>query len=413
MTAVFSLPPLVDAVHPGAIVPATLHRSAAYYAIAPVSNVLDALTLLSPAQYWTTILTCALAFVVLCSRYHCRSRSGFTLGRKVRAFVDFLAGAVAVIGIALVAERPMASLQLRDPDLIAIDFHSHTSASHDGRTGFDAERNREWHGSSGFNAAYVTDHRTFDGALEGELRNPSLAGDGVTLLPGVELRDGDEHPILIGVDPRRMRITSPDWKGAAVAADGGPAPPILLLSMPGDILRIPLDETSGPVRVAGIEVADGSPRGIAQSSRDHDAIVALAEKLRFAMVSASDNHGWGRTAPGWSVMRIPGWRSMTPAQLDIAIRRTILDQGPRAVAVITRNAAPPPTTAVQVASSGAMVGLVMLRTLDPSERASWLVWSWGLGFLSVRASRRRRRGQRRRIAGRSGTALPPPFEVAA
>ena len=169
----------------------------------------------------------------------------------------------------------------------------------------------------------------------------------MTLLPGVELRDGDEHPILIGVDPKRMRITSPDWKEAAVAADGGPAPPILLLSMPGDILRIPLDETTGPIRVAGIEVSDGSPRGIAQAARDRDAIVALSGKLHLALVSASDNHGWGRTAPAWSVMNIPGWRDMTPAQLDIAIRRTIIDQGPRAITVIARRTAPPANSAIQ------------------------------------------------------------------
>jgi len=391
MTAVFSLPPLVDPVHPGKLALASLSKPLAYYLIAPASNVLDALTLLSPAQYWMTFVSCALAFLLLCARRHGRSRSGFTIGKTVRALAGFTGGAVAVVGVALVAWRPMASLQLSDPSLITLDFHSHTSASHDGRSGFDAEKNREWHSSSGFDAAYVTDHRTFDGALDGEQRNPLRAGDRTTLLPGVELRDGDEHPILIGVDPTRMRITSPDWKGAAVAADGGPAPPLLLLSMPGDILRIPLDETSGPVRIAGIEVWDGSPRGIAQSARDQEAIVALADKLHLAVVSASDNHGWGRTAPAWSVMRIPGWREMTPAQLDVAIRRTIISQGPGAIDVIARRTARPPTTALGMALGGVSIAAVMLRTMDPWERLSWLTWSWGLCFLSLRQASKARR----------------------
>ena len=406
MTAVFSLPPLVDPAQPGRPVAGSLIRPLAYYVIAPVSNVLDALTILSPAQYWITFVSCALGFLFLCARRHSRSRRGFTFWKTVRALVGFTSGAVAVIGVALVAWRPMASLQLRDPDLITVDFHSHTSASHDGRSGFDAERNREWHSSSGFDAVYVTDHRTFDGALDAAQHNPLKAGERTTLLPGVELRDGDEHPILIGVDPKRMRITSPDWKEAAVAADGGPAPPILLLSMPGDILRIPLDETTGPVRIAGIELSDGSPRGIAQSARDQEAILALADKLHLALVSASDNHGWGRTAPAWSVMRIPGWREMSPAQLDVAIRHTIISEGPRAIAVAARRTAAPPATPIGMAVGGIAVGVVMLRTMDPPERISWLVWSWGLCFVSLRQASRSRLKSRARIPKRRAAPRP-------
>lgn len=413
MTAVFSLPPIVDAAHPNAAVLATLRKPFGYYFFAPVSNILDALTLLSPAQYWTVLTSAALLFVGLCLQRHLRSRDGTTLGEFVRAAAVFSGGAVAIAGVMLVAWRPMASIELTDPDLLAVDFHSHTSASHDGRSGFDAERNREWHASAGFNVAYVTDHRTLDGALDAALNNPATAGERTTLLPGVELRDGDEHPILIGVDPKRMRITSPDWKGAAVAADGGPAPPILLLSLPGDILRIPLDETTGPIRIAGIEVSDGSPRGIAQEVRDREAIVALADRLHLAVVSASDNHGWGRTAPAWSVMRIPGWRTMTPAQLDIAIRRTIIERGPQAVAVFERPIAAPATGAVQSALAAPTIALVMLRSMDTEDRISWSMWAWGICILSLRQSRRTRRQPGIRRAKNSGPVLRRPVDAAA
>jgi hypothetical protein len=313
----------------------------------------------------------------------------------------------------LIAIRPMASLSLDDPDLIAVDFHSHTDASHDGRPGFDPERNREWHSSSGFNAVYVTDHRTFDGALDGLARNPERAGDGTVLLPGVELRDGDQHPILLGVDPKRMRITSPDWEGAAVEADGGPAPPILLLSLPGNIGRIPASETDGPVRIAGVEAIDGSPRGMAQSARDQDAVIALAEARHLAMVSASDNHGWGRTAPAWSVLRIPGWRDMTPPALDIAIRLTIISQGARAVKVIARRTAPAPRNRLEMAAGGIVVALVMMRTMNVSDRLSWVAWSWGLCFLSLRRARRNANKSRARLKKRTERKLRPAIDVAA
>lgn len=413
MTAVFSLPPLVDVTNPDAPLGARLRTPFAYDVIAPVSNVLDALTLLSLAQYATTFALCAGTFIAFWTYHNTRSRGGVTPLKFGRAILVFSGGTIAVAGIMLVGLRPMASLSLADRDLIAIDFHSHTEASHDGRAGFNAERNREWHASSGFDAAYVTDHTTFDGALSGSARNPIHAGGGTVLLPGVELRDGDEHPILIGVDPKRMRITSPDWQSAAVEADGGPAPPLLLLSMPGNILRIPFDETSGPIRIAGIEAADGSPRGMAQSARDRDAILALTAKLHFAIVSASDNHGWGRTAPAWSVMRIPGWRDMTPAQLDIAIRKTIIAKGSRAVQVIARRTAPLPRNKAEAALGGIAIALVMMRTMNFSDRLSWIVWNWSICLLSLAGTRQRMNSARARERKRRERKLRPVIDAAA
>jgi hypothetical protein len=384
-----------------------------YDVFAPLSNILDGLTLLSPAQYWETFAFCAVFFSSFWIYGCARSRSSCGAFSAVRAALRFTGGTVAVIGIMLVASRPMASLALRDRDLLAVDFHSHTEASHDGRAGFNAERNREWHSSSGFDAVYVTDHRTFDGAVSAARRNPARAGDGTVLLPGVELRDGDEHPILIGVDPRRMRITSPDWKEAAIEADGGPVPPMLLLSMPGNILRIPLNETSGPVRIAGVEISDGSPRGMAQAARDGDAIRALAGNLGIAIVSASDNHGWGRTAPAWSVMRIPGWRNLSPAELDIAIRRTILTQGSRAISVIARRTVPAPANRMEAALGGAMVALLIARTMSLTDRLSWIGWSWGFCFLSLRIARRNRSRTRIRARKSAERKLIPVVDVAA
>ena len=413
ITAVFSLSPLVDVARPEASVTASLRTPLAYDMVAPFSNVLDAFTLLSPAQYWATFALCAVTFLGFWTYRLARPRAGIGAWTFVRAALCFMGGTVAVAGVMLVATRPMASLVLADRDLIAVDFHSHTEASHDGRSGFDAERNREWHSSSGFDAAYVTDHRTFEGALSGVARNPARSGDGTVLLPGVELRDGDEHPILIGADPKRMRITSPDWQDAVVQADGGPAPPMLLLSMPGNILRIPINETDGPVRLAGIEAADGSPRGMAQSARDHDAIMALAGKLHLAVVSGSDNHGWGRTAPAWSVLRIPGWRGMTPAELDVAIRSTIIARRSLAIQVIARRTAAPPRNGVEAATGGIAVALVMARTMNFPDRLSWIVWSWGFCLLSLGRARRNRHNLRARARKSTERKLRPVVDAAA
>jgi hypothetical protein len=414
VTAAFSLSPLVDVARPDAAVTATLHAPLVYDILAPASNILDALTMLSPAQYWATFVLCALLIIGCEIIGDARRSRCFRIRQASRTCVRFAGGTVAILGIMLLLSRPMASLRVSDPGLIVVDFHSHTSASHDGRPGFDAERNREWHRAAGFDAVYITDHRTFEGALEGARLNPPTAGDGTTILPGVELRDGPEHPILIGVDPRRMRINSPDWREAAVKADGGPVPPILILSMPGDLDRLPADEYTGEIRVAAIEGADGSPRGIAQTTSDGKRIIALADRMGLALVSGSDNHGWAEAAPAWSVLRIPGWRALTPAALDIAIRRTIIAHVPGSTQVISRRMATPVTGRIGNVFGGVAVATLMFRTMNPRDRLSWLVWSWGLALLPSISVRRRRRSIRVwRRARRLALARRPLVDAAA
>jgi len=408
------LSPLVDLVNPASPPSAALDTPLLYDLFAPLSGVLDTITTLTPAQYWATYALCALCFFGATLLRQRSALGKFSLVWTARSTLAFLAGTVAVIGVMLIAPRPMASLSLRDPDLIAVDFHSHTAASHDGRAGFDAERNREWHRSSGFDAAYVTDHQTFDGALDGEATNPALAGGGTVLLPGVELRHGAEHLLLIGVDPRRMKISSPDWKGAAVAADGGSAPAMLFFSIPGDISRIAPDDFTGAVRLTGIEASDGSPRGLAKAANERDSILSIAQRHGLALIAGSDNHGWGRAVAAWSVLRIPDWRELSPKQLDVAIRRTILTRGIQAIQVVSRRSATPAHNKFEAGLAGLTVGLVMTRTMSWGERLSWIAWSWGICLVSLRrAGRNRGRSRAIRRANMRRRVPPPLVEEAA
>jgi hypothetical protein len=414
VTAVFSLPPLTISGASGVVPAATLRTSMGYDLIAPVSNVLDAMTLLTPSQHIATFALCAVVFLV--SR--CRSLPRTRLHAKARTLaglaVVFTAAFVVVIGAMLIVPRPMASLQLNDHDLVVVDFHSHTSASHDGRPGFDSEKNREWHRSSGFNVAYITDHRTFAGAIDGGERNPSNGGIGVVLLPGVELRDRGEHPILLGVDPTRTKITSPDWPGTIVTPAPGSVPPVLVLSMPGNLNRVPAQESVGSVRLAGIEESDASPRGMAQTARDRRRIEDLSNARGLALVSGSDNHGWGRTAAGWTVMRIPGWQTMPPQVIDAAIRSTLVRNAPGSIGVITRRTATSGTGEVQQALAGIAVIVTLLRVMNLRDRFSWVAWSWLAQLLAVLQAKRKRRRLRLLLPGRvRELAARPLVEVAA
>jgi hypothetical protein len=147
---------------------------------------------------------------------------------------------------------------------------------------------------------------------------------------------------------------------------------------------------------------------MAQTARYMNDILALADKLHLAPVAGSDNHGWGRTAPAWSVLRIPGWRRMTPASLDVAIRRTILARAPGTTKVIARRTVGPPSGRVEAALGGVAVGALMLRTMNLRDRLSWILWSWSAALISLARARRNRRQLRIRIRETMRGSVPRP-----
>jgi hypothetical protein len=98
---------------------------------------------------------------------------------------------------AIVGSGALLAAALRPGDVVVVDVHSHTKHSHDGRPGWEAEDVRAWHAASGYDAAYITDHRSYRGAEEGVAANPTVAGQGTVLLSGLEVVYGGERVNLL------------------------------------------------------------------------------------------------------------------------------------------------------------------------------------------------------------------------
>ena len=71
-----------------------------------------------------------------------------------------------------------------DRSVIAIDFHAHTKYSHDGRFDWTEDDVRRWQRGAGFDAAYITDHRTFEGARARNRGESRRGGGGNDAPPG-------------------------------------------------------------------------------------------------------------------------------------------------------------------------------------------------------------------------------------
>lgn len=384
--------PLIDLETLAPAAGAHLSHGVGYLVLAPACDVLDALTLLGVAQSVAVILGLVAVYIVW--RVLRWTRRGGRATRELRLALRALGGLVAVYGIGILAPRPMARLVLDDPAALAVDVHSHTSYSHDGRPGFTPDVNRAWHRAAGFDVAYITDHKSYDGAAEGMQRNPVRAGDGLVTLSGIEFIQRGVHLLALGatertdvwihVDPRRVPPSHlpPNFRE-----------PVLIQTIPDDIARLPAPDSEGRRGVLGIELSDGAPRGIAQGQRDHRRILHLADSLDLALVAGSDNHGWGRTAVAWSVFRIPGWRGLAPDSLGNAILDVIRRGRRHAVHVVARRSPDPGRSHVLLADTLPAVAWNVLLTLSPLERLSWIAWVWILALVPPRLAHRRRVGR--------------------
>lgn len=381
--ALFARGPLVNGVTGEDVVGARLVRPLGYVLAAPLSNVLDTLALLSTRQH-VALLAGLFVLFALWRVVHRRRRQTRlrALAGELLALAPFLAVVFALYAASALLPRPQARLALSDPEELAVDFHSHTRFSHDGMRWFTVERNRAWHRALGFDVAYVTDHDAVGAAAEERAGNPRRAGAGVTLLSGVELRAPGEHPVLLGVTSAdNAAFQEGELKAGRlpeVRARRAAAVPVIF-TLPGEV-----EPGRWPVRPQAFEIVDPTPRGLGQLDRDRARLVHVADSLGIALVASTNNHGWQAPGVGWNVMRIPGWRALSPAELDRRIRQRLHDGGPGVVRVVGRRRVATAASLPGQALTLPAVGWNLLRTLSWPERAAWVAWIWLAWIASAR-----------------------------
>jgi hypothetical protein len=353
----------------------------AYLVLAPVCTVIDMLTLLSPWQHFQ--LWVGIAAIWVAGRWAARLTGRVTgpvdRARARRHFLATVFAGFAIYAVGFLAPRPTESLVVSAPDLVKVDFHSHTQFSHDGRPYFNAEASRDWHREAGFDAAYISDHNDWKGVDEGLKNNPALAGQGTVLLEAREFWLGAAHVIGLGDRELYQFALKDDHFDAAKATKRYAATgvwPVMIFTMPGVVTDLEDYANTGLAPYSALEINDGAPRGLEQGWRDRNWLQRLSQKYDLSLVTSSNNHGWGRTAPAWTLIPIPGWRKMTPAELSTACLRQLADRGRDATYVVER--LPPAPAGAWYAPVLLVPTLAsfLLTTLTTPERLVWLLYLW-------------------------------------
>ena len=355
ITAFHPLPPLVDAVTGSAPGDVELERPVSYIVVAPLSNVLDAFTFFSMGRAYWALIVWAGALAVWGG-----TRPGSIRRRASLAFAGPLA-LLLIAGATVLLPRPVPRLVAADSTATIIDYHAHTEASHDGRSGWTFSKLAAWHARQGFDASYVTDHNV--------IFNLSIT-DPIRLLPGVELSVYRQHVVALGPvrpivrdsfgtsTPQMLRLFGELERQGALG----------IASLP-EYWRNHAEDLPAFVAAGadGFEIVNCAPKALGFPAPLRREVLALAQQQDLVVVGASDNHGWGQVTCVWNLSQ-PG------------------AHGYRANRVLAR-----PLALVQGEwlpwTAPVTQPWFMFRSLSWGERMSWLTWV--LVILLYRAMPRR------------------------
>lgn len=392
ITAAFATDPIRDAVTGGSVDEMRLTAPASYLLIAPLSTSFDTLTLLSVGQHIAVILW-AIGLFALVRAYRARRRPS-SIRAEIIAAGLLLLGVFVVYAAALLMPRPMAQLASSDSNVLVTDFHAHTKYSHDGRPDWTEDDVRNWYSGAGFNAAFITDHRTYEGAERGIASNSGQAGENTMVLQGIEAFYKGEHVNVLGAG-RRYRglldatLKDIDPEALALASIIPATSPTLIETLPGKLDAVrSIAATDTSAGVGAIEIIDGSPRGLSQTRAERQRIIALADSLNLALVTGSDNHGFGYAAAGWTLMRMPGWRGMRSDSLSSRIEQ-VLHFGRRAATRVVERRIAGGSNILELALAAPLIVWRMFTVLSSDERVAWIIWVWAI-FALTRVVKRMR-----------------------
>lgn len=369
----------------------TLHSPPLVVLLAPLFDLWDGTSMLSMSRLtgWITgvlLLFLAWRLVAWARRRRRKTTSPWweRLGREILVALFTLVGLLAFLAGGALWHRPMVSLAGAGPDLMVVDLHAHTNASHDVKHtlmgGFDAAALRRWHSRAGFDAAFITDHNTVAGL-------PPAGADTVlpALCPGTEVSGWRAHIVLLGT--RRQVERSPYADSLAglltLFPDAHRSGAVAIASLP-EYSRNHWEHLDQFVDagVDGFEIVNASPKANDFTRARRDSVIALARANDLMVVGVSDSHGWGATSMVWNLVSLPGWRQEAAPPCALLLRR-LREGGFDAVQVVERHRLRPDDWWPAWLTPAGMAWETW-RAMGWQHLLAWLIWVWVVAGLRVR-----------------------------
>lgn len=346
----------------------TLHFPRWHLFFSPFCGLADLITVLSLHQLiLTAVYVIGGCFIFLPWR---------KAGLVVIAFLMFVAWGALV-------PHPMSRLISSDPDVLLIDFHSHSCVSHDGRPSFTPEANMAWHQAQGYGASFITDHNRVESSQKAKaVSRQDWQATGYRSLEGEEVSLYRTHLVLLGNHERvdNSPYDSDPTKIPVFLKDMHKKGWIVIASLPEywfyhwgqgvqDFVVWKMD---------GFEILNSAPKALDFPPAHRLEIVELCRQHNLPMTGISDNHGYGYATAAWNAMWIPGWQQLDPDRLEQAVLQILRKEGFGAVQVLER-AVYRPGSRWKVLISPFVNLALYWRSLQLFQVLSWIGWVWFVG----------------------------------
>jgi hypothetical protein len=299
---------------------------------------------------------------------------------EVVRFIGINAFVLLCISLFIFVPRPLPTLVIKDPDVIVLDFHTHTQHSWDGRPGATLSDQIHRRGSGGFDAFFVTDHNNRYSALEEAFVSETRAG-GITPVPlrGEEISWSAFNLMVLGPETAEPKSHDPNLSKAQKLLLNNKGNPETLVFATVDVYWWKHPEALDTVVISGlngIELVKASPKGLELTTEDRERLVLYAREKNLIITGASDNHGFGYTDYVWNLLRLPGWRSMDPAKLEGAVLQKMRQLEPGALTIVTRIKAETTRNAFLMGIDPVRQVWEMLRSLPGIQAAVFVIYAW-------------------------------------
>jgi hypothetical protein len=390
--------------------PPSLHLAVPwlYLILAPLFTLWDGASMLSMSRLHGLLTGLVMFYLIWRAvRRLRRPARGPSWAGEIRTLALSLGALGAFLVMGAVWHRPMLALAGVEPAALAVDFHSHTSVSHDVRNtwmrGFDTEANRRWHSRAGFDADFITDHNvvtSHESRVASQEPGPHEPGvsnhesrvasrESPILCPGIEVSAWRSHIVLLGdslpVDRGRYN-SSLDALLTLLRTSDSAYGALSVASLP-EYRKNHWDrlDTLVDAGLDGFEIVNASPKANEITRADRDAVIRLAQSRNRFVVGVSDSHGWGATSMVWNLVRLP--QPLSDTDRCGAVLRRLRDGFP-AVQVIERHRLRPDDWWPMWLTP---VGVVWetWRSMGWPLTAAWIAWIWVLAFAGATSWRRR------------------------
>lgn len=279
---------------------------AEFYAVEPFVGLPDYLL---SFQHIKSVAASILLLFLIFFMFFIRSKKLHT--RIIAVAFYSLLSFVIVVAYTVLFPVPKHKLIKNNNDYLLVDFHSHSTYSHDGIA--TVRQGVKWHARHNFDAFYLTDHSVNRYAeIPRDMKRLKSK-----ILPGEEVQDREgNHLLIIGLDrsisdfltedpasleTKRLTETAHKNGGAVIVAHWWHEKGSGL----NDLYASGVD---------GFEIYGREKTPL--TAKTQKALLDFCREKNIIATGGSNWHGWGARNDVWTAIKLPGWQELDVSQLN-------------------------------------------------------------------------------------------------